>query len=50
IMHQVLAQRAIELQVAQDDLTPEQWLEMFYEQRKGSGKRSSRSTARAGVA
>jgi type IV secretion system protein VirB4 len=40
ILHQVLAQRAIELDVPQGDLSPEQWLDVFFENRKGSGARA----------
>jgi len=52
IMHRVLEDQATLHQVSQSDLTPEQWLEAFYENRKGSGKggsRSSESRAGAGV-
>lgn len=38
IMHQVLQQRAAAEGVSVDDLRPEQWLNDFYENRKGSGK------------
>ncbi|MCW4453851.1 VirB4 family type IV secretion/conjugal transfer ATPase [Flavobacterium sp. MXW15] len=38
IMHEVLHRRSIELGIAEDALTPEQWLQDFYENRKGSGK------------
>lgn len=49
IMHQVLEDRAAFYEVPQDSLTPEQWLDVFYENRKGSGKGGSRpSDARMG--
>jgi len=38
IMHEVLAARAESEGVSPDSLTPDQWLEQFYENRKGSGK------------
>ncbi|WP_242108048.1 VirB4 family type IV secretion/conjugal transfer ATPase [Luteimonas aquatica] len=38
IMHRVLAQQAERYGKAADDLTPDEWLPQFYEQRKGSGK------------
>ncbi len=38
IMHQILRERADAEGVAADDLRPEQWLDLFYEHRKGSGK------------
>lgn len=38
IMHRVLEQRAKIEGVLPADLTPEQWLQHFYDQRKGSGK------------
>ncbi|UPG95817.1 VirB4 family type IV secretion/conjugal transfer ATPase [Luteibacter aegosomatissinici] len=38
IMHEVLAARAESEGVSPDDLRPDQWLEQFYENRKGSGK------------
>ncbi len=38
IMHRVLEENAVRCEVASGDLTPEQWLPSFYEQRKGSGK------------
>jgi type IV secretion system protein VirB4 len=38
IMHEVLQQRATEEGVSVDALRPEQWLNDFYENRKGSGK------------
>ncbi|WP_115046958.1 VirB4 family type IV secretion/conjugal transfer ATPase [Xanthomonas arboricola] len=39
IMHQILSRKADKLGVSVDQLTPEQWLEDFYANRKGSGKR-----------
>ena len=50
IMHEVLQARAEAEGVSVDALTPEQWLQDFYDQRKGSGKqkppppRATRST------
>ena len=38
IMHRVLEQRAKVEGVLPSELTPEQWLQHFYDQRKGSGK------------
>ena len=38
ILHRVLAERAAALGVPADQLTPDQWLPAFYDQRKGSGK------------
>jgi type IV secretion system protein VirB4 len=38
IMHEVLNARAESEGVSPDDLRPEQWLSLFYENRKGSGK------------
>ena len=40
IMHQVLQDRAAAAGVSVDDLRPDQWLDVFYENRKGSGKSS----------
>ncbi|MGH8105567.1 MAG: VirB4 family type IV secretion/conjugal transfer ATPase, partial [Arenimonas sp.] len=45
IMHRVLEQRAKIEGVLPDELTPEQWLQHFYDQRKGSGKLSAGSSA-----
>lgn len=45
IMHNVLARRAAELEIAVDQLTPEQWLQDFYDNRKGSGKSARPSRA-----
>ena len=44
IMHEVLQVRAEAEGVPEADLRPEQWLETFYENRKGSGKGPSRPT------
>ncbi|PPT73858.1 hypothetical protein XaplCFBP3122_18935 [Xanthomonas arboricola pv. populi] len=41
IMHQILSRNADKLGVSVDQLTPEQWLEDFYANRKGSGKRKA---------
>ena len=38
ILSQVMQARAIELETAPESLTPEQWLDAFYANRKGSGK------------
>jgi type IV secretion system protein VirB4 len=38
VMHEVLRERAQTLGVSVDDLRPEQWLQTFYDRRKGSGK------------
>jgi type IV secretion system protein VirB4 len=38
IMHRILREHADAEGVAVDDLRPEQWLQSFYENRKGSGK------------
>ncbi|WP_266157214.1 VirB4 family type IV secretion/conjugal transfer ATPase [Dyella silvatica] len=38
IMHEVLQERAAAEGIPADNLRPEQWLQMFYENRKGSGK------------
>ena len=40
IMHEVLASRAEAEGVAPHALTPEKWLQHFYENRKGSGKKN----------
>jgi type IV secretion system protein VirB4 len=45
IMHRVLEQRARAEGVLPADLTPEQWLQHFYDNRKGSGKLASNSPA-----
>jgi type IV secretion system protein VirB4 len=44
IMHEVLQARAEAEGVSTDALRPEQWLEMFYENRKGSGKGTTSPT------
>ncbi|MCZ2498392.1 VirB4 family type IV secretion/conjugal transfer ATPase [Xylophilus sp. Kf1] len=41
IMHRVLKERAQAENVSIDDLLPQQWLEHFYDKRKGTGKRVS---------
>jgi type IV secretion system protein VirB4 len=38
ILHRVLAEEAEARGVKPDDLTPEDWLDQFFDQRKGSGK------------
>ncbi len=43
IMHRVLQTAAVRARVTVDELTPEQWLEDFYKNRKGSGKPASNS-------
>jgi type IV secretion system protein VirB4 len=40
IMHRVLDEQARALDVAPDELRPEQWLEHFYASRKGTGKQA----------
>ena len=45
IMHDLLRERAAAEGVAEADLTPEQWLQTFYDNRKGSGKAKSQSQA-----
>jgi type IV secretion system protein VirB4 len=37
-MHRVVEEEAYRLGESPDDLRPEQWLERFYSERKGSGK------------
>ena len=48
ILHQVLERRGNELGVSPDDLQADQWLQDFYDNRKGSGKggRSDADTAK----
>lgn len=46
IMHRVLEERAHLLGTTPAALRPEQWLEAFYEQRKGSGKGAARVAGR----
>ncbi len=48
IMHRVLEEQAAIHGVAQSELTPEQWLDAFYENRKGSGKGGLKSSGRRG--
>ena len=40
IMHRVIEEEARKARVSIDDLRPEQWLERFYAERKGSGKKA----------
>jgi type IV secretion system protein VirB4 len=47
IMHEVLRERAAAEGVSTDELRPEQWLEAFYENRKGSGKRKPAHTSQS---
>ncbi len=47
IMHEVLEARAEAVGVTTDALTPTQWLNDFYENRKGSGKKPDQPTPRA---
>jgi len=48
IMHEILRTQAASLGIEQDALTPEQWLQAFYDNRKGSGKgKAAPSTPRA---
>lgn len=46
IMHDVMEVAAARLGVTSDALTPEQWLEDFYDARKGSGKAPTKAPAR----
>ncbi|HEX7815545.1 hypothetical protein, partial [Dyella sp.] len=41
IMHEILDAKAANLGIKVDDLKPEQWLQDFYDNRKGSGKRQA---------
>jgi type IV secretion system protein VirB4 len=52
IMHRVLAERAAQLRVRPDDLVPGDWLDIFYAERKGSGRGSpgTPKTTRAALA
>jgi type IV secretion system protein VirB4 len=50
ILDQVLSTRSRELGVPVDRLSPEQWLEEFYANRKGSGKKAAASAATEPVA
>ncbi|HZX80934.1 MAG TPA: VirB4 family type IV secretion/conjugal transfer ATPase [Lysobacter sp.] len=45
VMHEVLAREAQRHGVVVDALRPEQWLDAFYENRKGSGKSQKRATS-----
>jgi type IV secretion system protein VirB4 len=47
IMHEVMEARAAVEGVAADALAPQQWLSDFYENRKGSGKKTDRNASRA---
>lgn len=47
IMHDVLRERATVESVSADDLRPEQWLQTFYDRRKGSGKKIPTTTPRS---
>jgi type IV secretion system protein VirB4 len=38
IMHDIMQQVSAANDIATDDLQPEHWLKIFYENRKGSGK------------
>jgi type IV secretion system protein VirB4 len=42
VMHRVLQTTAVRNRVKVDELTPDQWLEAFYKNRKGSGKRAEK--------
>ncbi|WP_242162763.1 VirB4 family type IV secretion/conjugal transfer ATPase [Lysobacter sp. M15] len=46
ILHQILERKARFHQVSPDDLTPDQWLQDFYDNRKGSGKGKAASDSR----
>jgi type IV secretion system protein VirB4 len=41
-MHRVLQTAAVRARVTVDELTPDQWLDTFYKNRKGSGKRADK--------
>lgn len=47
IMHRVLQTAAVRNRITVDELTPEQWLEDFYKNRKGSGKSSDSTESSA---
>jgi type IV secretion system protein VirB4 len=47
ILHHILERKARFLHVSPNDLTPEQWLPDFYDQRKGSGKGEAKGESRA---
>ncbi|MBW8777578.1 MAG: VirB4 family type IV secretion/conjugal transfer ATPase, partial [Stenotrophomonas sp.] len=47
IMHRVLQTAAVRNRITVDELTPEQWLEDFYKNRKGSGKSTNNSEVAA---
>jgi type IV secretion system protein VirB4 len=42
VMHRVLQTAAVRARVTVDELTPDQWLDTFYKNRKGSGKRADK--------
>lgn len=44
ILHQVLADKAEAKGTSQNDLHPDDWLDDFYTNRKGSGKKSTQSS------
>lgn len=44
IMQRIVREHAEALEIAPDKLRPEQWLDAFYEHRKGSGKRAEAAT------
>lgn len=46
ILHRVLDDKAKALGTTPDALTPDQWLQDFYDQRKGSGKSKSQTSGR----
>lgn len=45
VLDRVLSEQSQRLEVDRDELTPEEWLQAFYENRKGSGRGSARSSA-----
>ena len=49
ILHQVLDRKARFLHVSPGELTPEQWLQDFYDHRKGSGKGPARPLSDSGT-
>lgn len=44
ILDKVLNDQSQRLEVDRDELTPEEWLQAFYENRKGSGRSGNRSS------
>jgi len=44
ILHRILGEEASKRGIAVDELTPEDWLDRFYEERKGSGKNTAKNS------